>query len=319
MKRYYRFLVSFFVAALLLLGMTSCLTSVSTNATPAPVNSGNKAPAPDVNAVNNQPVGNAQQPNNIVGNDPVSGQSSEVDLRWQDLCQSSEYQVQIAKDPDFTIIVVDTGPFAPASSESPGVYYPAGGRSHSPSSVTGLGNLEPGHTYYWRARVRQAASGQQMVSPWSEVASFTVKSGTRVAGALFGTQPISPVNGQISCPVKSASFSWTPLGETTKYRFMLAKDPAMTQVIADTSVTTTAYTYGGQLEYGQAYFWKVMALDPAPSDWSATFSFQAERAPISAAPPSTAPQTPPWAWVVIVVGLFLLIVIIVLIFRMRHR
>ena len=61
-----------------------------------------------------------------IGSDPVSGQSEEVDLSWEQLCLSSEYQVQIAKDPDFAIIVVDTGPFAPADSTSPAAYYPAG-------------------------------------------------------------------------------------------------------------------------------------------------------------------------------------------------
>jgi hypothetical protein len=113
--------------------------------------------------------------NTTIGNDPVSGQNEEIDLRWEQLCLSSEYQVQIAKDPGFTIIVLDTGSYAPADVGSPGAYYPAGGRAASPSSLTSWANLEAGHTYYWRARVRQAATGQQMLSPWSEVQSFAIK------------------------------------------------------------------------------------------------------------------------------------------------
>lgn len=253
-----------------------------------------------------------------VGNDPVSGQNEEVDLRWEQLCLSSEYQVQIAKDPGFTIVVLDTGSFAPASTVSPGAYYPAGGQATSPSSLTTWGNLEAGHTYYWRARVRQAATGQHMLSPWSEVESFTVKSGTPTSTTSYGVQPMYPNNGLNNSPVQPVSFNWSPLNDTAKYRFVLAKDAAMTEVVKEAVVATTAYNYDGVLEYGQAYFWRVMALEPAPSDWSATFSFHT-KAPPPSAPPTTAPQTPLWAWVVIVVGLILLITIIVLIFRMRRR
>jgi len=265
------------------------------------------------------PPSNAPQDDSAVGTDPASGQSEEVDLRWEQLCLSSEYPVQIAKDPGFTIIVLDTGALAPADSGSPGAYVPAGGRTPSPSSLTGWGNLEAGHTYFWRARVRQAATGQHMLSPWSEVQSFTVNSGSLAVTTSYGVQPMYPPNGQVSNPVNRVSFIWTPLTDTTKYRFVLATDPAMTQVIVDTIVSTTAYDYEGQLEYSQAYFWRVMAVEPVASDWSATFSFQTESAPKSTEAAPAPPQTPAWAWVIIVVGLILLIAIIVLIFMMRRR
>jgi hypothetical protein len=95
----------------------------------------------------------------------------------------------------------------------------------------------------------------------------------------------------------------------------------MTQVVKEAEVTTTAYGYDGQLEYGQSYFWRVMALEPAPSDWSATFTFQTETPPPppQASPPAIQPETPLWAWVVIAIGLALLIVIIVLTFKARRR
>jgi len=261
----------------------------------------------------------------IIGSDPVSGRNQEVDLRWEEFCLSSEYQVQIAKDPGFTIIVVDTGAFAPASAESPAAYYPAGGLARSPSSLTSWTNLEAGHTYYWRARVRQAATGQWMRSPWSEVKIFTVGSGFPASTPSYGLQSVYPNNGHNNYPVKTASFAWSPFKGTTKYRFVLAEDAAMTQVIEEAEVTTTAYDYDGQLEYGESYFWRVMALAPAPSDWSATFSFQTEAAPPTSPPQSalqkdmSQSETPLWAWVVIAIGLALLIAIIVLIFSARRR
>ncbi|UCH51400.1 MAG: hypothetical protein JSV54_01110, partial [Chloroflexota bacterium] len=192
-------------------------------------------------------------------------------------------------------------------------------RARSPSALTPWGNLESGHTYYWRARVRQAATGQYMRSPWSETKSFTVGSGLPASTASYGLQPLYPNNSSNSFPVKSASFAWSPYKDTTKYIFVLAEDAAMTQIVAEAEVPTTAYDYDGHLEYGESYFWRVMALEPVPSDWSATFSFHTEAAPPAPPDVTPPPETPLWAWVVIIVGLILLIVIIVLIFRMRRR
>jgi hypothetical protein len=110
-----------------------------------------------------------------IGKDPVSGRNQQVDFGWEQYCYSSEYQLQIAKDPECTLIVLDTGAFAPASSMAPAAYFPAGGLAASPSSLTGWAGLEAGHTYYWRVRVRQAATGQYIRSPWSEVKSFTIE------------------------------------------------------------------------------------------------------------------------------------------------
>ena len=321
MKRFNRFLAFTITLLIVLLGAAGCNLATSPQVATSTTDTSNIPATVPASEVAKDPVSatTAQPDNTAIGSDPVSGQNEEVDLRWEQLCLSSEYQVQIAKDPGFTLIVLDTGPFAPASLGSPGAYYPAGGRATSPSSLTTWGNLEAGHTYYWRARVRQAATGQYMLSPWSEVESFTIKSGAPASTSSYGIQPTYPNNGFNIYPVKPVSFSWSPLNDTTKYRFVLAEDAAMTEVVKEAAVTTTAYNYDGELEYGQIYFWRVMALEPAPSDWSATFSFQTEAPPPSASAPPTPPQTPLWAWVVIVIGLILLITIIALIFTMRRR
>ena len=322
MNKYNLFLALTIFLVIVLLGSAGCFLAATTQTNTSITTEGDNlistVPTEPEDAKGSTPIAAAPSDNAVIGNDPISGQNEEVDLRWEQLCLSTEYQVQIAKDPGFTIIVLDTGSFAPASSQSPAAYYPAGGQATSPSSLTTLANLEAGHTYYWRARARQAATGQQMVSPWSEAQSFTIKSGSPTSTSSYGIQPIYPNNGGNIYPVKSVSFSWSPLNNTSKYKFVLAKDTSMTQVVQEAVVNTTAYNYDGELEYSQSYFWRIMALEPAPSDWSATFSFQTEAAPLVAAEPTSEP-IPVWAWVVIVVGLILLIVIIVLIFRMRHR
>jgi hypothetical protein len=305
---------------MVLITSAGCILATSPQETASSANKDNTSEAvPVVEASNSAFSATTTQPDiNAIGSDPVSGQNKEVDMSWEQLCLASEYQVQIAKDPGFTIIVLDTGSFAPASSVSPGAYYPAGGRAASPSSVAALANLEAGHTYYWRVRVRQAATGQQMRSPWSEVKSFVVESGFPTGSTSYGIQPLQPNNGCSDYPSKSVTFSWSPLENTTKYRFVLAKDAAMTEVVQDALVTTTAYEYDGQLEYSQTYFWRVMAVEPTPSDWSATFTLRTEAAPPSVASAPSRQPTPLWVWPVVVIGILLLCVAIVLIFRLRR-
>jgi hypothetical protein len=108
------------------------------------------------------------------------------------------------------------------------------------------------------------------------------------------------------------------MGETTKYKFVLAKDAAMTQVVAEAEVPTTSYAYNGTLDYSTNYFWRVMALEPSPTDWSPVFSFQTEPAPAPPAAPAEAPGTPMWVWVIIAIGAILVIVTLVLIFKTRR-
>lgn len=258
----------------------------------------------------------------LIGRDPVSGRNQEIDFTWEQFCLASQYQVQIAKNPGFTLIVFDSGAFAPASATSPAVYYPAGGAIASPaqagSAIASGPTLEAGHTYYWRVRVRQAATGQMILSPWSEVKSFTIESGLPASTPYYGAQLLQPSNGGIGCPVSPVSFSWSPSKGTTRYKFMLANDPGFRDMVADAEVPTTAYQHEGTLAYSTSYFWRVMALEPAPGDWSAVYSFQTVAAPAPEPAPAPPAATPLWAWVTIAVGGVLVIAILVLTFMVRR-
>lgn len=268
----------------------------------------------------------------LIGCDPVSGRAQEVNLCWEQLCVARGYDLEIAKDADFNIRVIDVvgacadaGWLTPVNLLEPCVYFPAGGNSATAASAIGVvdtigvfGDLECGHKYFWRVQVRECATDQIIRSPWSEVRSFTIKAGLPVRADYYGLKLLSPDNGCIGCPVQPASFSWSPFKETTKYKFVLASDAAMTSVVAEAEVPTTAFEYNGTLDYSTNYFWRVMSLEPAPSDWSATFSFQTESAPPPPAAPEAAPPTPLWVWVVIAIGALLIIVTLVLIFKTRR-
>jgi len=267
-----------------------------------------------------------------VGCDPVSGRAQEVNLCWEQLCVATGYDIEIAKDKDFNIKVIDWvsddivglpgAAFVPANLLKPCAYIPAGGVAtlgNAPASaLAAWGNLECGHTYYWRVQARVSATGEIARSPWSDIASFTVKAGLPVSTPYYGPQLLAPNNGCLGCPTQPASFSWSPFKETTKYKFVLAKDAAMTQVVKEVEATTTAYEYDGTLDYSTNYFWRVMALEPAPSDWSATFSFQTEAMPAPQTAPPEAPKIPLWVWVVIAIGAILMVVTLVLIFKTRR-
>ena len=237
-----------------------------------------------------------------VGYDPVTGRNQDIGFEWEQLCLSSRYQVQIAKDPGFTMIVFDSGIYAPDSSTSPALLYLAGGK------------LEAGHSYYWRARVRQATTGQLILSPWSIPQSFTISAGYPVTSPYQGMQLLSPVNSCCNYPVASVPFTWSPYKGTTKYRFVLASDPELNDIIINTEVATTSYVYNGTLDYNTNYFWQVMAIEPAPSDPSSIFTFTTETEPVVEVPvPVTQPVTPLYIWVVIGLGVALIIAVIILI------
>ncbi len=270
----------------------------------------------------------------LIGCDPVSGRAQEVNLCWEQLCVANAYDIEIAKSAEFTIKVIDwvtegtaagaCGTFLePADVTKPCAFFPAGGTSTITiggpgSAIAQWGNLECGHTYYWRVKVRECATGQDIRSPWSGVRSFTVKAGLPVTTPYYGVQLLAPNNGGMGIPVKPVSFSWSPFKDTTKYKFVLAKDAAMTQVVKEADVATTAFEYDGALDYSANYFWRVMSVEPAPSDWSATFSFLTEAAPAAEKAPAPAPPTPVWVWVVIALGAILVIVTLVLIFKTRR-
>ena len=101
----------------------------------------------------------------FIGCDPVSGRNQSILLELEQLCLATEYQVQIAKDPEFSLLVFDSGPYAPYSSVAPVFIYPAGGI------------FECGHTYYVRFRVRNTATDQAIISPWSKARCYTISPG----------------------------------------------------------------------------------------------------------------------------------------------
>jgi hypothetical protein len=260
----------------------------------------------------------------LVGADPVTGRNQQIDLSWEQLCLSSVYQLQIAKDKAFTLRInpqVNNADNIQAVTGSLFVNTDAVNVT-SPAIWLSPGALpEAGAFYFWRVRTYKSATRQIAVSPWSEVRSFRVKPGFVVNSPYYGVQLLSPDNGCWACKVKPASFSWSPWKEATRYEFVLARDSELTQVVKKAATSTTGYEYDGTLDYSTNYFWRVRAVEingkPVSSDWSATFSFKTEAATAPEKPAAGEPATPLWVWAVIGVGSILVIVTLILLIRTR--
>jgi len=271
------------------------------------------------------PVLKAPADKYLVGADPVTGRNQQVHLSWEQLCLATGYELQVAKDADFTLRINPTVNSAGVISAVTGSITLDMDSTNmtSPAAWIAPGALpEAGAIYFWRIRVYKSATSQLAWSPWSEARSFTVKAGFIVNTPYYGVQLLSPNNGCLGCATSPASFSWSPWKEATKYQFDLSKDAEFKQLVVTSTTTTTGYEYDGTLDNSTNYFWRVKALEVngqnIPSDWSATFSFQTTAAPEAPAAPAAEPGTPLWVWVIIAIGAILVIVTLILIFKTRR-
>jgi hypothetical protein len=209
--------------------------------------------------------------------DPVSGRNQEVDLKWEQLSLASAYEIEVARDKDFTLVIREAEP--------PTNPYYFSDILTMPTYRIIPGILPEANTiYYWHVRVREAATGQLIRSHWSDEYSFAVGPGVPIAAPHMGVQSLKPVHCACGVRLPEVAFSWTRLKGVTEYRFVLAEDSALTNVLVDEVVPTTAFEYDGMLDYGKAYFWQVTPLRPYPGQPSPVFSFTTEDLPKTVQP-----------------------------------
>lgn len=257
-------------------------------------------------------VGAWVNPVGQIGCDPASGRNQGANFIWEQLSLSDEYEIHMAKDNQFTLRLLDeplTNPlYMPPSVTSPAYVINAGQ------------GLECGHAYFWRVRTRHATTGEFIRSPWSETDAFVIKAGFRVTSPYYGVQLLAPDNG-CGCPCNQpVCFSWSPYKEIKSYVFELSENADMSEPLVSTITDTTAYQYAGTLKCNASYFWRVRADEPAPSEWSAVFSFvSGEEIKPARSSPGVIATTPLWIWVVLWLGTVLVSVILVLIIRTGQK
>jgi len=204
-----------------------------------------------------------------IGCDPVSGKNLEVDLRWEQLSLANAYELQVAKDHDFSLRISEAEP-------STNPYYQSTVPTNPAYRIKSGILPEANAIYYWRVRVRQAATGQIIRSQWSNRRPFEIKAGLPIKSTYIGPNALNPNHGAQDVGIESVAFSWTPFQDSTEYKLVLARDSALQNIIFETTVPTTAYEYKGRLRHNTSYFWQVIATKPAPSEPSPVFSFVTE-------------------------------------------
>jgi hypothetical protein len=95
-------------------------------------------------------------------------------------------------------------------------------------------------------------------------------------------------------------------------------------LISDTVTGSTAYQYTRSVKCNTNYFWRVMAIKPVESEWSATFSYMTQESEMPSIPQremnvAGTSKTPVWAWVLIALGTIgCANVLIISLRRMKH-
>jgi len=247
--------------------------------------------------------------NALVDADPCYCWNDAFTLKWERQCDACSYNLQIARDADFTEVVFEiNGKDEDTCLEND--YDPSSGSNPSYVVANGaLGTGSCGTTFYWRVRSADAETGEIIHSWWSEVRSLTVATGPGAEVTLT-----NPSNGAIGVAVTGIPFTWDAVPDAIGYEFRMVKADDGTDVVSATSVSGTTYTYTGTLSYNTSYFWTVKALKDSVvfGQATGTFTTGAEKA----VPP--APTTASWLWVIIGIGAVVWLVILVLIFRTRR-
>ncbi|MFC1981118.1 hypothetical protein ACFLVN_02610 [Chloroflexota bacterium] len=204
----------------------------------------------------------------------VTGKAHDVVLSWERTSEATEYELEIALDENFNILV--TTITIPSSEET--VVKQVGPNQTGSAKV----DFMAGVVYYWRMRITQP-----LYSYYSDARRFSIAP----VQALVPTI-LTPKNGG-SGVSRTPSFSWSPTGGATEYRFMLTDSANLTSSIADVRVKYAGFAVDSELDYGKTYYWRVKATAPIEGEWSALAYFIVEEETVEAAPPVVIQQLPP--------------------------
>ena len=171
---------------------------------------------------------------------PLDGEeltSTNPIFAWKEVADAEKYQIQVAKNNEFSEIMWSNQNISTNSVE-----YPSSGAEP----------LEPGEQYFWRVR---AYLSELSVSQYSTAFSFTATNDNTpvLTGPLGQAESILPF------------FSWDRIKDAENYLLIISTNEGMSAVILeknDVSDVQFQYTSSSPtLEYLTNYYWTVTALD----------------------------------------------------------
>lgn len=144
---------------------------------------------------------------------------------WERIDNAGEYRIQVSADPGFTMLIHDIAGIA--------------------ATTITLDLPQANQKYYWRYR----AEDNNNIGIWSEINEFT----TAIAPPI--TQAPAHLSGGVSL---MPTFRWQNFGADSKYKLMIAADPAFGKIIEQVSVDTNFVTINLDSN-NMYYYWKVQA------------------------------------------------------------
>jgi hypothetical protein len=126
-----------------------------------------------------------------------TGNIGTIVFKWKHPTTAIEYELWLSEDEPFSQIVLQQA-IKPENLETPGWELPK------------TASLEKGKKYYWKVRVRQAATGERGEGNWSKVMSFSIASSPEESSQQSSTS-IPPSNGTTKEPESSPGMVKIPL------------------------------------------------------------------------------------------------------------
>lgn len=182
-------------------------------------------------------------PDSITLNTPPDGAIQlrpGFELTWQEANRADEYEIEIAKNPDFSPVTFNRTVNAPR--------------------LGATQNLDFSTTYYWRVRGINAAGP----GDWSEVRSFTT--------IIEKPGPVTlstPTENESQVPVNT-TFTWQESARAAEYVIQISQDQGFpSETVRELTSSEESAMVNSPLEYAMIYYWRVKATNVGgESDWT---------------------------------------------------